>query len=157
MTFEYASGENDLDETTEDNDDDLGYYSDGVKRTLTDEQIRIFRHSEIHALRREKELREEALAESLREEAMNRDEEAGIEMQEREVSAKNLEVAPEEEKRVDNGSGASGQVASRREFAKHTNLESGSLDYGEDGFGRKDASRASDPRIMGRRIISYED
>ncbi|KAK5146580.1 hypothetical protein LTR04_001013, partial [Oleoguttula sp. CCFEE 6159] len=31
-------------------DDDLGYYPDGVKRTLTDEQIAIFRHSEIQAI-----------------------------------------------------------------------------------------------------------
>ena len=34
------------------NDDGLGYYPDGVKRTLTDDQIAIFRHSEIEALRR---------------------------------------------------------------------------------------------------------
>lgn len=39
----------------EEEEDDLGYYSDGVKRTLTDEQIAIFRHSEIEALKREKE------------------------------------------------------------------------------------------------------
>ncbi|RAH81073.1 hypothetical protein BO86DRAFT_410392 [Aspergillus japonicus CBS 114.51] len=44
----------------EDEEDGLGYYSDGVKRTLTDEQIQIFRHSEIHALLRQRELREEA-------------------------------------------------------------------------------------------------
>ena len=31
-------------------DDGLGYYHDGVKRTLTDEQIAIFRHSEIQTL-----------------------------------------------------------------------------------------------------------
>ncbi|KAL2122761.1 hypothetical protein VTJ04DRAFT_3216 [Mycothermus thermophilus] len=36
----------------EEEDDGLGYYPDGVKRTLTDEQIAIFRHSEIQALRR---------------------------------------------------------------------------------------------------------
>ncbi|KAI0149801.1 hypothetical protein F4776DRAFT_179958 [Hypoxylon sp. NC0597] len=36
----------------EEEDDGLGYYPDGVKRTLTDEQIEIFRHSEIEALRR---------------------------------------------------------------------------------------------------------
>ncbi|KAI0443203.1 hypothetical protein F4803DRAFT_329391 [Xylaria telfairii] len=36
----------------EEEDDGLGYYPDGVKRTLTDEQIAIFRHSEIEALRR---------------------------------------------------------------------------------------------------------
>lgn len=36
-------------------DDGLGYYPDGVKRTLTDEQIAIFRHSELEALRRARE------------------------------------------------------------------------------------------------------
>lgn len=30
--------------------DDLGYYEDGVKRTLTDEQVKMFRHSEIQRL-----------------------------------------------------------------------------------------------------------
>lgn len=40
-------------------DDGLGYYPDGVKRTLTDEQIQIFRHSEIHALLREKQRKQE--------------------------------------------------------------------------------------------------
>lgn len=34
-------------------DDGLGYYVDGVKRTLTDEQIDMFRHSEIQSLIRE--------------------------------------------------------------------------------------------------------
>ena len=41
-------------------DDGLGYYKDGVKRTLTDEQIAIFRHSEIQALLRERRHAEEA-------------------------------------------------------------------------------------------------
>ncbi|KAJ4271444.1 hypothetical protein NW762_000146 [Fusarium torreyae] len=44
-----------VDDTWEEEDDGLGYYPDGVKRTLTDEQIEIFRHSELEALRREKE------------------------------------------------------------------------------------------------------
>lgn len=35
-------------------DDGLGYYEDGTKRTLTDEQIAIFRHSEIESLLRSK-------------------------------------------------------------------------------------------------------
>jgi hypothetical protein len=38
-----------------DDDDGLGYYPDGTKRTLTDEQIAIFRHSEIEALRRKQD------------------------------------------------------------------------------------------------------
>ncbi|EFZ03678.2 hypothetical protein MAA_00752 [Metarhizium robertsii ARSEF 23] len=36
-------------------DDGLGYYEDGVKRTLTDEQIEIFRHSELRDLERQQE------------------------------------------------------------------------------------------------------
>lgn len=36
-------------------DDGLGYYPDGAKRTLTDEQIAMFRHSELHALQRAQE------------------------------------------------------------------------------------------------------
>lgn len=36
-------------------EDDLGYYEDGVKRTLTDEQIEIFRHSELRDLQRQRE------------------------------------------------------------------------------------------------------
>jgi len=43
----------------EEEDDGLGYYKDGVKRTLTDEQIAIFRHSEIEELRRNQRHAEE--------------------------------------------------------------------------------------------------
>ncbi|KAL7908798.1 hypothetical protein GGI35DRAFT_480392 [Trichoderma velutinum] len=39
----------------EEEEDGLGYYEDGVKRTLTDEQIAIFRHSELRELRRQQE------------------------------------------------------------------------------------------------------
>lgn len=35
-------------------DNDLGYYADGTKRTLTDVQIAIFRHSEIQTLLRDR-------------------------------------------------------------------------------------------------------
>lgn len=45
----------------DDDDDDLGYYFDGVKRTLTDEQIAMFRHSEIQSLLRERRRRRENL------------------------------------------------------------------------------------------------
>ncbi|KAF5231999.1 hypothetical protein FANTH_13184 [Fusarium anthophilum] len=44
-----------VDDTWEEDDDGLGYYPDGVKRTLTDAQIEIFRHSELETLRKEKE------------------------------------------------------------------------------------------------------
>ncbi|RYP20893.1 hypothetical protein DL765_002543 [Monosporascus sp. GIB2] len=48
----------------EEEDDGLGYYPDGVKRTLTDEQIAIFRHSEIESLRRAHSKVDKAKAES---------------------------------------------------------------------------------------------
>lgn len=45
------------DDAFEEDEDDLGYYADGVKRTLTNEQIAMFRHSEIQALRRQRQER----------------------------------------------------------------------------------------------------
>lgn len=39
--------------------DELGYYPDGVKRTLTDEQIAMFRHSEVYSILRAKQVLEE--------------------------------------------------------------------------------------------------
>ncbi|KAI1431376.1 hypothetical protein GGR50DRAFT_84011 [Xylaria sp. CBS 124048] len=49
---QHAGTGNELYEEEDYDDDGLGYYPDGVKRTLTDEQIAIFRHSELEALRR---------------------------------------------------------------------------------------------------------
>lgn len=46
----------------EEEHDNLGYYEDGVKRTLTDEQIAMFRHTEIETLLREKRRSDEAKA-----------------------------------------------------------------------------------------------
>lgn len=42
--------------------DNLGYYADGVKRTITDEQIAMFRHTEIETLLRQKRKSDEAKA-----------------------------------------------------------------------------------------------
>ena len=44
----------------EEEDDGLGYYPDGVKRTLTDEQIALFRHTEIQTIIRERLRKREA-------------------------------------------------------------------------------------------------
>lgn len=57
--FENIQSEEDRGGEGYEEDDGLGYYPDGVKRTLTDEQIEIFKHSELHALEREKEKEEE--------------------------------------------------------------------------------------------------
>jgi hypothetical protein len=47
-------------EEEDEEDDGLGYYEDGVKRTLTDEQIEIFRHSELRELERQREKQAQA-------------------------------------------------------------------------------------------------
>lgn len=58
--FLYAVGTEQQATTYEaDDDDGLGYYPDGVKRTLTDEQIALFRHSEIHTILRKRRLKKE--------------------------------------------------------------------------------------------------
>lgn len=44
-------------------DDGLGWYDDGVKRTLTDEQIEMFRHSEIQQVLRKRRLQADEEAE----------------------------------------------------------------------------------------------
>jgi hypothetical protein len=44
-------------------DDGLGWYEDGVKRTLTDEQIEMFRHTEIEQLIRKRRLEADEKAE----------------------------------------------------------------------------------------------
>ncbi|KAF1912420.1 hypothetical protein BDU57DRAFT_559656 [Ampelomyces quisqualis] len=46
-------------DTAEEEDDGLGYYPDGTKRTLTDEQIAIFRNSEVQRILRTRRLRRE--------------------------------------------------------------------------------------------------
>ena len=48
-------------EGVEDEDDGLGYYHDGVKRTLTDDQIAMFRHSEIYSILRKRQVLKENL------------------------------------------------------------------------------------------------
>ncbi|KAF4340549.1 hypothetical protein FBEOM_5489 [Fusarium beomiforme] len=52
---QYQTQDDAADGIWEEEDDGLGYYPDGVKRTLTDAQIEIFRHSELETLRKEKE------------------------------------------------------------------------------------------------------
>jgi hypothetical protein len=47
-------------ETYDEEDDGLGYYEDGTKRTLTDEQIALFRHTEIQTILRERRRQREA-------------------------------------------------------------------------------------------------
>lgn len=120
----------------------MGYYPDGAKRTLTDEQIRIFRHSEIHALRREKQAQEE----------------------EEEQCAKDLQegskITDEGGKGRDGPSSRNGSNELRMESVKgnHTGSEAATLDY--DGglqVNSRPQQASSRAPFTGRKIVSYED
>lgn len=105
-----------------------------MKRTLTDEQIKIFRHSEIHALQREKEAAEEAHAERSREQPSDN---AGTDQ-----ADKNSSQPGSRSKKVQSGTSGS---------------EETSLDYDEEGQTKKEPQGFSRPPFAGRKIISYED
>ncbi|KAL5044923.1 hypothetical protein BDW71DRAFT_93361 [Aspergillus fruticulosus] len=165
-------------EDVEDEDDDLGYYPDGVKRTLTDEQIRIFRHSEIHALLRERQIKQEneEYERRLESEAESQDrlhvhggpaenKDRGNEVISASASPKHDANAVTSRKRpageAESGSGA-GKLASK----KKSSFKSGApsdvrLDYNESADAPTTASQSrggqAAPQFMGRRIISYDD
>ncbi|GCB24890.1 hypothetical protein AAWM_07775 [Aspergillus awamori] len=134
-------------------DEDLGYYPDGVKRTLTDEQIRIFRHSEIHALRREKELREEEEEEA--------DAAASAAAAEAEAAAERAvdagaDVGADANAKTD--AAGTEQASKSRVEGEDTDVK---MDYGDGGVSNT-ASTSNQtsrpvPQFTGRRIISYDD
>ncbi|KAL6239309.1 hypothetical protein BDW75DRAFT_236502 [Aspergillus navahoensis] len=162
-----------------DEDDDLGYYPDGVKRTLTDEQIRIFRHSEIHALLRERQIKQENEEYERRLESK-----AGAEIQdgpdvpgpgenkdgENELisataSPKHDAIAVAGRKRPANEAGSevrASQPASKRKSSSKSGATSDVLlGYNESGDAPTIASQPrggqAAPQFMGRKIISYDD
>lgn len=141
-----------------DDDDGLGYYPDGVKRTLTDEQIRIFRHSEIHSLLREKQLREEELAEEARELTPVRQVAEGVtEGQERTPSgAPNGQQEKIPEAKEDTGLKPNeAQDSSIMKRSDETGSR-GELDYDDNATVQQEA-HARGSNFAGRRIISYDD
>ncbi|KAL2000096.1 hypothetical protein VTN02DRAFT_3554 [Thermoascus thermophilus] len=153
----------------EEYDDGLGYYPDGVKRTLTDEQIRIFRHSEIHALLREKQLREEREKEA-RETSENMSTQTPLESQMREKSHGAMEAqltssSGKKRKAQRNGNGTrmvTPRASESKKGVATPDETSGSLDYGDNDYvaaqeQRNAPSASCHPYLAGRRIISYED
>ncbi|RJE23329.1 hypothetical protein PHISCL_04315 [Aspergillus sclerotialis] len=144
-TFQDAYDET---EFAEDGDDDLGYYPDGVKRTLTDEQIRIFRHSEIHSLLRERQVRAEnkAFDESESTGDENKDDDIGAERENDDFDQK-AEVSED-------------SALKRESTTAQTNVNSTAapLDYDDDGFAQNDHQpKTASGSFTGRRIISYAD
>ncbi|PYH97788.1 hypothetical protein BO71DRAFT_406589 [Aspergillus ellipticus CBS 707.79] len=149
-------------------EEDLGYYPDGVRRTLTDEQIRIFRHSEIHALLREKQLREEAEAEAEAEarEEMEQQRLVAAVRSEQTVAADPTTVTAAEVKTTtvaavaSSGGGIQAQSISQGPSGEDTAMDYGDGDVSVSGPSRSYENGASSRRpsqFAGRRIISYED
>jgi hypothetical protein len=129
-----------------------------VKRTLTDEQIRIFRHSEIHSLLRAKQLREEELADEARELTPVR-QAAGdvIEGQEHAPSGvpdgqqeKILET--KEDTRYEPNDAQDSSIIKR----SNETGSLGRLDYDDNATVQREA-HARGSNFAGRRIISYDD
>ncbi|KAJ5531376.1 hypothetical protein N7527_004769 [Penicillium freii] len=135
-------------------DEDLGYYPDGVKRTLTDEQIRIFRHSEIHALLRERQLKDDEAQYQAR-----------VQSSQDDGSERNLDSASEKrpldaESQMQGGDQKRSQSQSRKGSKRHTPEDKPSklLEYGDDSEETQKARPlVSQMPYQGRRIISYDD
>ena len=73
-----STSSNLLGDRTGNTEDDLGYYTDGVKRTLTDDQIAIFRHSEVQSLLREQRHSKEGKKSDFKDVPLNKELENGI-------------------------------------------------------------------------------
>lgn len=137
-------------EEEEVDDDGLGYYPDGVKRTLTDEQIAIFRHSELEALRRVKEsskLKKAAITEP--------EEDPAQDVSEGEVSsttAASTTKKNKKRKRVKNKNVSEPPIDLRKRTWDVVDKGLASLDYGEEEH--ELPARASAAQ---RRQISYDD
>lgn len=155
-------------------EDDLGYYPDGVKRTLTDEQIRIFRHSEIHALLRERQIKaeneeyERKFGDKAQAGPDDQDAQEGLEKKTEALSASDGDQAELEiqavagKKRSLDGAGSNPGPGSSEPVAKKQSTVAADvyLDYNEDEASvaaRPGHGQTAAPQCAGRRIISYDD
>jgi hypothetical protein len=133
----------------EEEDDGLGYYHDGVKRTLTDEQIAIFRHSELEALRRSREstkVRKAALLDT------GNGEEG--ELSEGELSSSTPSAAAKKKKKRRRGKKKSDEepVDLRKRTWDVVGAGLATLDYGEE-----ENEQPAQENAAQRRRISYDD
>ncbi|KAJ5675113.1 uncharacterized protein N7477_005047 [Penicillium maclennaniae] len=143
-TTEPAQDESSFDEAEE----DLGYYPDGVKRTLTDEQIRIFRHSEIHALLRARQLEEDDAEYEARRHAANDD---GVEnSHEGDTKAVNASVNIAGSKRRRSAGG-------RKPNTQRPQNAPSDLDYEASTQDTTKPKPEKHVAYLGRKIVSYAD
>jgi len=151
-----------LDYNDRDENDDLGYYPDGNKRTLTDNQVAIFRDSEIYSILRERQVRRE-----------NREAD-GDERSESEISNTEAAEAPlpsDEEGEVQSDNATSGNttaVQSRKEKmiwgSARTSSKNKRKRHRSDGGDRHDTEpthrrlvRELDSVIADNQVLDYGD
>lgn len=160
-------------------DDGLGYYPDGVKRTLTDEQIQIFRHSEIHALLRERELQLETEDHSsVSGEITNEGNNDGVDhsfqgmksqssvleprtcdhnsTSNRYVEKRKAGIQVEERPPAQNKKRRRKRNTGDRVYLGHANVSYADSVPSEPG-GRRPDHGDGNPHVMGRRLITYDD
>ncbi|KAJ5475291.1 hypothetical protein N7539_008357 [Penicillium diatomitis] len=151
-------------------EDDLGHYPDGVKRTLTDEQIRIFRHTEVHALLRKRQLEQDDAEYEARAGKRSLDEDASVEVQDRALDSSDSPVTDTLQQRCQ-VSPASGKRLKRVDHEVPDQPEQ-SLDYEDhhddvqskasvpapaSALDQTQRTRQAHPTFHGRKIISYDD
>jgi len=176
--LEEQEQENDVSEYDGD-DDGLGYYPDGVKRTLTDEEIQIFRHSEIHALLRERELQLEtedrsSVSGEIASEGNNDDVDhsfQGVKPQSSVVEPRTCDhnstsnrhaekrkagIQTEERPPAQNKKRRRKRNNSDRVYSGHANVSYVDSVPSERG-GRRHDHGDGNPHVMGRRLITYDD
>jgi Protein of unknown function (DUF3807) len=156
-----------VEEEYAEDDDGLGYYDDGVKRTLTDAQIAIFRHSEIQALLRERRHAREAGEDLTEQTSKPTSSQGGSEEGELEVENTNGSSAalPMSDEQHLSRKGRKAQQAKQNGYFKQKikpdlrkrtwdKVDAGmdNLDYGDESS----AAPATNP-VPQRRKISYED
>ncbi|KAJ5791996.1 uncharacterized protein N7503_007974 [Penicillium pulvis] len=142
-------------------DEDLGYYPDGVKRTLTDEQIRIFRHSEIHSLLRVRQLEQDDVEYEARQESFEKNHNTVADMKSQQGGST---AKDNRSKEITNKTSGEELVSAAKKSKGPAGHETDStmsepLSYEESHqtpSGQNKQPRNQNP-YPGRRIISYDD
>ncbi|KAJ5642902.1 uncharacterized protein N7484_005409 [Penicillium longicatenatum] len=137
-------------------DEDLGYYPDGVKRTLTDDQIRIFRHSEIHSLLRARQLEQDDAEYEARQELSAKDHQAVAEKSQEDGLASKAIKSNEHTNKEANVPAAKKSKRSAEHDLNSTMSDPLNYEKLPGSSGQRQQSRNQHP-YPGRRIISYDD
>ena len=114
-----------------DDNDKLGYYDDGVKRTLADEQIAIFRHSEVQRLLQHRRLN------------------ADLAGSQAEIEAHKEPGKSKQSERTKRNKHFTARASARSEAIK--------LGYGQDGEEPVSSAGQVENQSHHRRIVRYDD